>query len=52
MTPPNETYYQIRAKLGPLGNALIDLENILPDLSSLPEGGAELPPSPITRVTR
>lgn len=51
VTPPNETYYQIRAKLGPLGNALIDLENILPDLSALPEGGAELPPSPITLST-
>ena len=51
VTPPNETYYQIRAKLGPLGNALIDLENILPDLSALPEGGAELPASPITLST-
>jgi Tc toxin complex TcA C-terminal TcB-binding domain/Neuraminidase-like domain/Salmonella virulence plasmid 28.1kDa A protein len=51
VTPPSETYYQIRAKLGPLGNALIDLENILPDLSALPEGGAELPPSPITLST-
>ncbi len=51
LTPPNETYYQIRAKLGPLGNALIDLENILPDLSALPEGGAELTLSPITLST-
>lgn len=48
VSPPSETYYQIQAKLGPLGNALIDLENILPDLDALPEGGAELPPSPIT----
>ena len=51
VSPPSETYYQIRAKLGPIGNALIDLENILPDLAALPEGGAELPPSPITLST-
>lgn len=51
VTPPAETYNQIQAKLGPLGNALIDLENILPDLSALPEDGAELPPSPITLST-
>lgn len=45
---PNETYNQIEAKLDAFGNALIDLENILPDLSVLPEGGAELPPPPVT----
>jgi len=45
---PYETYNQIEAKLDAFGNALIDLENILPDLSALPEGGAELPPAPIT----
>lgn len=45
---PNETYNQIEARLDAFGNALIDLENILPDLSTLPEGGAELPPGPIT----
>ena len=45
---PYETYNQIEAKLDAFGNALIDLENILPDLSVLPEGGAELPPPPIT----
>jgi hypothetical protein len=45
---PSETYNQIEAKLDAFGNALIDLENILPDLSVLPEGGAELPPPPIT----
>lgn len=45
---PHETYNQIEAKLDAFGNALIDLENILPDLSVLPEGGAELPPPPIT----
>jgi hypothetical protein len=45
---PYETYNQIEAKLDAFGNALIDLENILPDLSALPEGGAELPPAPVT----
>lgn len=45
---PYETYNQMEAKLDAFGNALIDLENILPDLSSLPEGGEELPPAPIT----
>jgi Tc toxin complex TcA C-terminal TcB-binding domain len=45
---PYETYNQIEAQLDAFGNALIDLENILPDLSGLPEGGAELPPPPIT----
>lgn len=45
---PYETYNQIEVKLDAFGNALIDLENILPDLSVLPEGGAELPPPPIT----
>lgn len=43
-----ETYNQIESKLDAFGNALIDLENILPDLSVLPEGGVELPPPPIT----
>ena len=45
---PYETYNQMEAKLDAFGNALIDLENILPDLSALPEGGAELPPPPVT----
>ncbi|HKR14181.1 MAG TPA: neuraminidase-like domain-containing protein [Pyrinomonadaceae bacterium] len=49
--PPYETYDQIERKLDAFGNALIDLENILPDLSVLPEGGEELPPAPITLST-
>jgi hypothetical protein len=48
---PYETYDQIERKLDAFGNALIDLENILPDFSVLPEGGAELPPPPITLST-
>jgi hypothetical protein len=46
--PPFETYNQIEGKLDAFGNALIDLENILPDLSALPHDGAELPPAPVT----
>lgn len=45
---PYETYNQIEAKLDAFGNALIELENILPEPAALPEGGAELPPPPIT----
>jgi len=45
---PYETYNQVEAKLDAFGNAMIDLENILPDLTALPEGGAELPPAPVT----
>jgi hypothetical protein len=48
---PYETYDQIERKLDAFGNALIELENILPDLSVLPEGGAELPPPPLTLST-
>lgn len=45
---PYETYNQIEAKLDSFGNALIELENILPDLSVLPESGNELPAPPVT----
>ena len=48
LKPPYETYNQVEARLDTFGNALIDLENILPDLSVLPEGGDELPPIPVT----
>ncbi|HLP37239.1 neuraminidase-like domain-containing protein [Lacibacter sp.] len=43
---PYETYNQLEAKIDSFGNALVELENILPDLSVLPEGGNELPASP------
>lgn len=45
---PYETYNQIEAKLDAFGNALIEFENILPDLTVLPHSGTELPPPPIT----
>ena len=46
--PPYETYNQMEAKLDAFGNAMIDLENILPDFSALPEHGAELPAPMVT----
>ncbi len=49
--PPYLTYNQLEAGLDSFGNALVELENLLPDLSALPEGGAELPPPPLTLST-
>ncbi|QYU69512.1 hypothetical protein J4558_05050 [Leptolyngbya sp. 15MV] len=46
--PPSETYNQLEAKLDLFGNALRTLENLLPDLSVLPQDGAELPPPPLS----
>lgn len=46
--PATMTYNQIAPALGAFGNALVDLETYLPDLSALPEGGAELPAPPVT----
>lgn len=48
IAPPVETYNQLEAKVDLFGNALLDLENLIPDLNLLPYGGAELPPAPIT----
>ena len=45
----DQTYNQlVAAEIGPFGNALIELENILPDLNLLPESGNELPSPPAT----
>ncbi|TDW49140.1 hypothetical protein EV144_103667 [Flavobacterium sp. 270] len=46
--PPYQTYNQIKGNLDSFGNALIDLENLIPDLSILPESGAELPGASFT----
>ncbi|TDB67508.1 Tc toxin subunit A-related protein [Arundinibacter roseus] len=46
--PPYQTYNQMEADLDAFGNALVELENLIPDLSTLPQGGAELPPVPET----
>jgi len=45
---PPETYNQLEARIDLFGNALCRLENLLPDLSVLPHGGAELPPPPLS----
>jgi hypothetical protein len=45
---PPENYNQLESKLDLFGNALRKIENLLPDLSTLPPGGAELPPPPVT----
>jgi len=46
--PVPDTYWQLEAKVDLFGNALLDLENLIPDLNLLPEHGAELPPAPLT----
>ncbi|MFA0963524.1 neuraminidase-like domain-containing protein [Roseivirga sp. BDSF3-8] len=46
--PPYQTYNQIEADLDAFGNALVELENLIPDITTLPQGGAELPPVPQT----
>lgn len=43
---PAETYNQLDARLDAFGNALCRLENLLPDVTVLPQGGAELPSAP------
>jgi len=43
---PPETCNQLEARLDAFGNALCRLENLLPDVSVLPQGGAELPAAP------
>lgn len=45
---PPETYDQLEERIDAFGNALCKIENLLPDLTVLPHGGAELPPLPLT----
>ncbi|MGE2817994.1 neuraminidase-like domain-containing protein [Mycobacterium heidelbergense] len=42
---PDMTYQQLRGELDLFSNALLDLENLVPDVNALPHHGAELPPS-------
>jgi len=42
--PPAETYNELESKWDLFGNALLEMENLVPDLGLLPHGGAELPP--------
>ncbi len=48
VTVPAQTYNQLETSLGAFGNALVEFENLIPDVAALPEGGKELPPAPIT----
>ncbi|KAH7244002.1 hypothetical protein B0J15DRAFT_451775, partial [Fusarium solani] len=41
---PIRSYNELELEIDLFGNTLIDLENLVPDLGSLPHGGAELPP--------
>ncbi|MEV7099475.1 neuraminidase-like domain-containing protein [Amycolatopsis sp. NPDC051045] len=45
---PDMTYTQLRGDLDIFSNALLDLENLVPDLNLLPHKGAELPPPSAT----
>jgi hypothetical protein len=40
---PDQTYNQMLANIDVFGNALVDLENLVPDLNLLPHKGAEIP---------
>lgn len=46
--PPPMTYNQLEPDVDLVGNALLDLEALIPDVGLLPHGGAELPPPPAT----
>ncbi|KAG9054670.1 putative Insecticidal toxin complex protein TccB2 [Serendipita sp. 407] len=48
-TPPN-TFNELESKLDIFGNALLTLENLVPDLGTLPHHGEELP-TPASGVT-
>lgn len=50
VTPAPATVNQLQARVDLFGNALLDLENLIPDLDLLPHGGAELP-SPLSYST-
>ena len=43
---PTNTYNELAPKLDLFGNALLDLENVIPDVSTLPHHGEELPSPP------
>lgn len=45
---PDMTYNQLRGEIDLFGNALLDMENLVPDISALPHHGQELPPPPAT----
>ncbi|KAK1749855.1 hypothetical protein QBC47DRAFT_439520 [Echria macrotheca] len=48
---PPRTYNEFGTHVDLLGDALLDLENLVPDLGSLPHGGKELPQPPAPPLT-
>jgi hypothetical protein len=47
---PIRSYNELEAGIDLTGNALMDLENLVPNLDDLPHGGAELPPLGFTSL--
>ncbi|MFG3092814.1 neuraminidase-like domain-containing protein [Streptomyces antibioticus] len=45
---PPKTFNELEPEVDLFGNALLDLEALVPDVGTLPHGGAELPPPPAT----
>ncbi len=43
---PPKTFNELEPDVDLFGNALLDLEALIPEVSVLPQGGAELPPPP------
>ncbi|PMD49942.1 uncharacterized protein K444DRAFT_622549 [Hyaloscypha bicolor E] len=48
---PVRTYNELGSSIDILGNALLGIENLIPDLGSLPHGGKELPQPPAPPLT-
>ncbi len=45
---PDMNYNQLKGEIDLFGNALLDLENLVPDINALPHHGQELPTPPAT----
>ncbi|MFE2998005.1 neuraminidase-like domain-containing protein [Nocardia sp. NPDC059246] len=45
---PDMNYQQLQPEIDIFSNAMLDLENLVPEVNSLPHHGAELPPPPAT----
>ena len=49
--PEVRTYNQLEAQLDSFGNALVELENILPEIKAVKKGSSVMPATPITLST-
>ena len=47
---PIQSYNELKSRIDLSGNALIDMEHFIPDLSGQPHGGAERQPLPYTSL--